>query len=198
MQTLGTTSARNLWSFGRFCCPRTHSLYQHAWQFFRWLILRQGLLAEDSRQTLHQLVQFIAFLSVSNYSPATISSYVSGIASTLRLYSLPDITQHFIVQCLLDGCRRRNSCRDARLPITLDILRQIIPALGSVCASQFEVLLFRTAFLLAFFGFLHVGELAAPTRNASSPLKRSDARLRRHLSGDAVDFLKLINFHMVV
>ena len=167
--------------------PRTHSLYQRAWQFFRWFNLRHGLFAENSHPTLHQLVQFIAFLSVNNYSPATISSYVSGIASTLRLYSLPDITQHFIVKRLLDGCRRRNSRRDTRRPITLDILRRIIPILGSVCVSQFEALLFRTAFLLAFFGFMRVGELTAPTRNAISPLKRSDVRLRHHLSGDVVE-----------
>ena len=137
--------------------PRTHSLYQRAWQFFRWFMLRHGLLGDDSHPTLHQLVHFIAFLSVNNYSPATVSSYVSGIASTLRLYSLPDITQHFIVKRLLDGCRRRNSRRDTRRPITLDILRRIIPALGSVCTSQFEALLLRTAFLFAFSGSCGLG-----------------------------------------
>ena len=118
----------------------------------------------------------------------------SGIASTLRLFSLPDISQQFIVKCLLDGCRQLNSRRDARLPITLDILRRIIPALGSVCASQFEALLFRTAFLLTFLGFLRVGELTAPTRNASSPLKRSDVRLQHHLAGDVVELKLNVRF----
>ena len=103
---------------------------------------------------------------------------MSGIASTLRLYSLPDITQHFIVKRLLDGCRRRNNSHDTRRPITFDILRRIIPALQSVCSSQYEALLFCVALLLAFVGFMRVGELTALTRIADAPLRRSDVSLR--------------------
>ena len=171
--------------------PRTHSVYQRAWNFFRWFILRHGLNSPNFHPnfhpSLHQLVQFIAFMSIANYSPATIASYVSGISSTLRLYSLPDMTQHFIIKRLLDGCRRRNHSRDTRRPITLDILRLIIPALHSVCVSHFEALLFRVAFLLAFFGFMRVGELTAPTRSANSPLRRCDVTLRHLPSGNVVE-----------
>ena len=85
--------------------------------------------------------------------------YVSGLASTLRLHCLPDETNHFIVRKLLEGCRHRNARQDQRLPITNDILRCIIPALNSVCLNQFESNLFRVAFLLAFYGFLRIGEI---------------------------------------
>ena len=137
LQTFGTTSARNLWSLIDSVAP-THSLYQRAWQFFQWFILRHGFNSTDPHPSLHQLVHFIAFLSVNGYSPATIASYGSGIASTLRLHGLTDITQRFIIKRLLTVCRRRNSRCDARLPITIDILRRIIPALQSVCFGSLK------------------------------------------------------------
>ena len=92
---------------------------------------------------------------------------MSGPAATLRLHCLPDVTNHFIVRRLLEGCRRRNARQDQRLPITIDILRHIIPALNSVCLNQFESNLFRVAFLLAFYGFLQIGKNTAPSRKGS-------------------------------
>ncbi len=132
------------------------------------------------------MVQFIAFLSVNKYAPTSIATYVSGIASTLRLSGSPDITKHFIIKRLLDGCRRLNSRRDARRPITLLILQRIVPALDSVCSSHFEACLFRTAFLLAFFGFLRVGELTATSKDAASPLRQSDVSLQIEPAGQVV------------
>ena len=167
--------------------PRTHFVYQCAWQFFRWFILRHDFLATSSFPSLQQLVHFIAFLAVNGYAAATIASYVSGIASTLRLHNFPDITKHFIVKRMLDGCRRRHGRRDLRRPITISVLRKIIPALTAVCRNQFEAHLFRTAFLLAFYGFLRVGELTTTTRAAEPTLRRSDVTLHHTSSGSVVN-----------
>ena len=166
--------------------PRTHSVYQCAWQLFRWFIFRHDVLI-SSGPTLQQLVHFIAFLSVNGYAPATIASYISGIASTLRLQGSHDITKHFIVKRMLAGCRRRRGRQDQRRPITIVLLRRIIPALNIVCTNQYEALLFRVAFLLAFFGFLRVGELTASTRHGISPLRRSDVTLHQTSSGGVVN-----------
>ena len=157
--------------------PRTSLSYQRAWHLFRLFSSRHGFDA-DQCPTLQQLVQFIAFLSVSGYAPATITSYVSGIASQLQLLSFPDVTKHFVVKRLLEGCRRRNTRRDRRRPITHDILCRIIPALQAVCSNHFEARLFRVAFLLAFYGFLRIGELTASARHLPSPLSRSDVNVR--------------------
>ena len=45
--------------------PRTHSVYQRAWQFFRWFNLRHGF-SPDSHPSLDQLVQFIAFCPLTD------------------------------------------------------------------------------------------------------------------------------------
>ena len=95
--------------------------------------------------------------------PQPLLTNVSEIAATLHLHCLPDVTNHFIVRRLLEGCCRRNAWRDQWRPITIDILHRIVPALNSVCFNHFQAKLFRVAFLLAFYGFLQIGKNTAPS-----------------------------------
>ena len=70
-----------------------------------------------------------------------------------------------------ERCRHRTARQDQRLPITIDILHRIIPALNSVYLNQFESNHFRVEFLLAFYGFLRIGEITAQSRNGSSRIQ---------------------------
>lgn len=45
-----------------------------------------------------------------------------------------------------------------------DILRGIRGVLGKLCASWYEVALFSSSFLMAFFGAFRVGELISPSK----------------------------------
>ena len=101
-----------------------------------WFVVRHDLRNTSSPLSLVQIINFIAFLSVNSYAPSTIAAYVSGLAATLRLHRLPDVTNRFIVRRLLEGCRRRNARQDQRLPFMIDTLHRIIPALNSVCLNQ--------------------------------------------------------------
>ena len=67
----------------------------------------------------------------------------------------------------------RGNCR---LPITVNHLAEMLRVLPFVCYLQFVVLLFRAVFLLMFFGFLRIGEVAAKSKLTlqASLLKRSD------------------------
>ena len=60
---------------------------------------------------------------------------------------------------MLEGMKRTKSSKDARLPITLELLTKIIDKLSSICFSSYEALLFATSFTFAFHGFLRVGEI---------------------------------------
>ena len=73
-----------------------------------------------------------------------------------------------MVQKMLEGMKRLKTVKDARLPITIDLLKNIINALPAICSSHFETLLLRAAFCLAFFGFLRVGELTVGRQNDTS------------------------------
>ena len=62
---------------------------------------------------------------------------------------------------MLKGFQRLNPTKDSRAPVTLQMLKGFPLALKNVIASKFEALLFSTAFSIAFFGFLCIGEMIA-------------------------------------
>ncbi len=108
-----------------------------------------------------QLLHFIAYLSISGKSARTAASYISALATIMKLNNFPDSTQHFVVRKALTGMSRLSQRVDPRLPITLPLLQQIITTLPAICNNHYEVCLFSAAYLLAFFGFFRVSELVA-------------------------------------
>ena len=76
---------------------------------------------------------------------------------------IQDTTNFFIISKALEGVKRVQGGKqpDIRSPITLDLLAQIIAVLDKVCKDKYEAILFATAFSLAFFGLLRVGEITS-------------------------------------
>lgn len=110
------------------------------------------------------LVSFIVYMSKQNYSHSTISSYISGISYFNKINDFDDYTQKFIIKKLLEGLKRSKQTKgDSRLPITRDILSNILGCLSVVCRNTFEISLFQAAFSLAFHGFFRVGEITVGT-----------------------------------
>lgn len=72
---------------------------------------------------------------------------------------MEDVTGKFIVRKMLEGMRRLKPSKDTRLPITSELLGQLISVLDRICHSDFESALFKAAFALAFHAFLRVGEI---------------------------------------
>ena len=61
---------------------------------------------------------------------------------------------------MIEGLRRTKPVKDVRSPITFSLLKRIDHALQVICRSRFEYFLFSSAFTLAYFALLRVGELA--------------------------------------
>lgn len=70
---------------------------------------------------------------------------------------------------MLKGYRKVHPQKDARRPVSFSIL-QVIRQLGGVCSSDYELILFRAAFFIGFFGAFSVGELVSPSRWVSGGL----------------------------
>jgi hypothetical protein len=87
---------------------------------------------------------------------------MSGISYHLKLRGMEDYTSDFLVKQALRGAARAlPSLPDGRLAISIGQLSQLIAALRSVTSDRFEFLLFRAAFLLAFFACLRIGEVTS-------------------------------------
>lgn len=111
-----------------------------------------------------QVMAFVARLSLDGRASSTVAQRLAALSYLHKLYGWPDPTKHFLIQKMQEGCKRGNKRKDGRLPITWALLCRLIPSLHHVCSSLYEVRLFQAAFLIAFFGFLRVGEFTVGSK----------------------------------
>ncbi len=116
---------------------------------------------------LSNVTQFIAYLSLTGKSPRTAKTYLAAISYQCKMLNYSDITSNFIVTKMIEGMKRLKPLKDSRLPITIELLNNMVSALPAICTSNYETLLFSAAFCLAFFGFLRIGEFSVVNNNLS-------------------------------
>lgn len=114
----------------------------------------------------NHILMFIAHLSIQGCKQTTARAYTSAIAFKCKVLGNGDPTKHFLVGKVLEGMKRQNNNRDVRMPITLEILNQILHKLPVVCQDTYETSLFSAAFTLAYYALLRVGELALSKGNS--------------------------------
>ena len=125
------------------------------------------------------VIMFISFLPIGNFAPSTINSHISALAFVHNVNWWPNPTDNFLIKKMKEALRRNNSRMDGSLPITSALLQRLISCLPLICKSSYEVLLFRAAFLLAFFGFLRIGEFARTAYTQNQDFKLiADSDLR--------------------
>ncbi|KAJ8304431.1 hypothetical protein KUTeg_018014 [Tegillarca granosa] len=124
---------------------------------------------------LDHIMLFIAYLSRQSRTASTISSYMAALSFIHKINNWSDPSHSFLVTKALEGMKRLRPQKDCRAPITIELLQKIYCELPNVCLSYYEVLLFRSAYTLAFFGLFRVGELVFTTNSmANRPLLYSD------------------------
>lgn len=117
---------------------------------------------------------FVSSLIQAKLSPASVNKILAGTSFFLKFAGLPALSSFFPVKQVLRGFRRSSPAIDNRRPLSYELLAKLMLALESVCFSSFETILFRTAFVLAFFGAFRIGELTAPNKASSYFLLFSD------------------------
>ncbi|XP_071099006.1 integrase/recombinase xerD homolog, partial [Haliotis cracherodii] len=108
---------------------------------------------------LDQVVNFIAYLSVTHHSPNTVKTYIAALSSHHKFHGLTDCTNHFLIGKIVTGLHKSAGRPDTRKPITADLLQVVTNNLPHVCSSAYEARLFKAVYCTAFFGFFRVSEL---------------------------------------
>lgn len=137
--------------------PNTSLSYKAGLEAFSSFLRLHNLL-DSWPPPLSNVTQFIAYLSITGKKPNTVKTYLAGISYQCKMLNQYDITSHFLICKMIEGMRRLKPSSDNRLPITIELLRNMVKVLPSICSSLYETNLFQAAFCLAFFGFLRVGE----------------------------------------
>ena len=104
------------------------------------------------------LVNFITYLHINQFSPATIATYMTAISYMSKLNGCDDHSTSFIVSKLLCAIQRKGAAPDMRLPIQLDLLHKLVAACETISGEDFIIHLLKAMFLLAFHALLRVSE----------------------------------------
>ena len=97
-----------------------------------------------------QVCNFIGHLFWKPYSPSSIASHVSAISFVHKLLPLSYPTNSFIVRKLIKGCNNLSRTIDTRIPITMDILKNIMQGIEPAVQDFYLRIMLRAIFLLAF------------------------------------------------
>lgn len=163
---MGPLEEEALKLFDASLAPSTHATYRTGVKKFDSFRQKLGLTQAWPAPIAH-IVSFIAQLSIEGKSHSSINSCVSALSFTHKINGWADPSDNFIVKKIREGSRRcQGSLPNSRRPISLQILRQLVQILPGICSTVYEECLFRAAFVLAFFGFLRVGEFTAKSKNA--------------------------------
>lgn len=124
---------------------------------------------------INHVILFMAFCFEKGHSPKTITTYIAGLNYYHKLYGFYDINNVFMVNKLLEGCRRNRITNDCRAPLTIRTLVSVCDSLPSVCYNIYENKLFESLFTLAYYGLFRVSELVTSSgMQAENVLSLSD------------------------
>lgn len=125
------------------------------------------------------MVNFLSHLLLGKkYCTSTITSHVSALSYIHKLFGLKDFSKSFLVHQFLKGAQKASPRQqDKRLPITYDLLQKMIEASKTTIRSRYERVTFATMCIVAFYGFLRVGEMCVKAHRASvSVIQRQDVQ----------------------
>lgn len=140
--------------------PASTQAYKRAWSIYRNFANKFDM-SNDLPLSQETLALFISYLFAEGYAASSIVSFISSIAYIHKINNLPDNTSCFLIQKLLSSCRKSRPSMDIRLPITIVVLPKICDALEHTISNIYKRALFQTMFLLAFHGFLRIGEITS-------------------------------------
>ena len=140
--------------------------YARAWTLFDEFATTYGFISVAPVQ-IQLLALFISYMFNKGYAASTIASHVSAIGYIHKMNDFPDPTNSYFIQKLINACRKLKPTKDFRLPITKNILHSICDAIPHAISNSYEIIMYRAMFLLAFYGFLRIGEFASGADNSN-------------------------------
>ncbi|XP_066430936.1 uncharacterized protein [Eleutherodactylus coqui] len=152
----------------------TWKQYNAVWQ--KWVNCAGGRMVQGERARAVTL-DMLAALRKSKASVDVVKKHLAGVAFLLKLHSLVDVTKEFVFRQIVRGWKKEKAQVDTRRPITYPVLCRLLEVLEGICTDSAEALLFRSAFLLAFFAALRIGELVPASRFKAGGLHDNDVMI---------------------
>lgn len=146
--------------------PATKKAYARSWK----LLLQFHQLSNNIFNIPFSPIiisNFIGYLHAQGFSPSSIASHCSAVSFVHKLLNSSDPCQSFLVKKMLKGSRlaAKNLAPDSRLPITFNILSNLVKQLKfSVLDPDIRAML-KSLFLVAYYAFMRLGELVPKSKS---------------------------------
>ena len=167
----------------------TRKAYQRSWNHFRYVC--NNLQLSPCPASVDTLLVYIAWCSSKNVAYSTVLTRLSAISFIHKFRKTHVSTNDFLIRKALRGYSKGHTKLDSRLPITLSLLHKMCSHLSSTLQSNYNITMFKCMFLLAFHGFLRVGEFTLSSNNVKNILQLKNIKLEyvnRRLTGMLVEF----------
>ena len=104
---------------------------------------------------------YIGFCANISVAYRTVTSRLSTVSFIHKLKGHRALSKSFKVRKCLLGYSKRFFAADVRKPITLQLLRSLCDVLKCIFSDQYQIVLYKAMFLLAFYAFLRVSEFTS-------------------------------------
>ena len=152
----------------------TRRSYQASIDRFITFCISQLQLLNCFPAEISAVVSFIASLFQSGYASATIATNLSAISFVHKINGFADPTASFVIKKLLHGASKLRPSVDYRAPVTKDILHSLVRSAPHVTDCFYNNTLVCSMYLLAFHGFLRIGEIVVSSARNSSVVLQVD------------------------
>ena len=147
--------------------------YSRAWVVFTEFYSRYHGNNVNLPVSTASIALFISFLCAKGLAPATINTYLSAISYAHKVKGFHDPTKSFLIDKLRVAVGRRGQA-DIRLPVTRYLLYELVRSLAHTSPSAYQRSLYGAMFLIAFYGFFRLGELACKAKKRSTEVVQLD------------------------
>lgn len=127
--------------------------------------------------SVSDMARFIAFLFQKGYKSSSISSIVAGLGYFHSICSFSNPGAHILIKKLIKGAKNLNGSFDMRLPITVNILQQLVGVIKRTATSTYESYLYSAMFTLAFHALLRIGEYTVSSATSNHTLLMNHVEL---------------------
>ena len=106
---------------------------------------------------LSSIIAFMKYLNINSISPQVIQTYISSLRTMAAFFGLPHSLSHYSVQLMLRSLRINSTV--APRPKGIFSLQQL-QQISRACEGLHDPVLFRAAFLVAYFGLFRLSNIA--------------------------------------
>ena len=146
--------------------PSTKQNYLNVWKLCNKFLVQLDRLPNNWED---RTALFCAYLINSGIQSSTLKSYISAIKGVLKLDNYVWDDGKVIFASLTRVCKLANDKVKTRLPIKIGLLELLLFELERVFVKQpYLTCLYRTMFILYYYGMFRVGELAFSQHQAKA------------------------------